>query len=102
MADTSSGDGHKWEYRFTVKQTERHMITELNELGREGWEVITVSYNKDMKGVWCWTAFMKRPFTGTAFAPAPVPGQDQSQESPPADGGPQGFDLSEGDFGFKE
>ncbi len=60
---------HKWEYMELTRKTEAYLINELNQLGEEGWELVGVFYHKEAKAIteaWCWTAFMKRPFTGLA------------------------------------
>lgn len=92
-----------WEYRFLSKQNEKHLLVELNEIGREGWELVSINYAKDLKGVWNWTAFAKRPYTG----PAPRPKAGESAAATPAASGEQtagveGFDLGDGDFALKD
>ena len=52
---------HQWEYAFVSKPLDYLLIGGLNELGRDGWETISISYNKDLKGNWAWTAFLKTP-----------------------------------------
>ena len=96
----------RWEYAFVSKPLDYLLIGDLNELGQEGWEVISISYDKDLKGNWSWTAFLKRPLSETG-EPRP-----RSSGSPTASAGVptsapgsavlQGFDLPEGDFDFKE
>ena len=109
MTESSASPATKWEYRLMVKQTDRQMLLELNQFGREGWEAITMSYDKDLKGVMQWTCWLKRPAvaaaevapataaTATAAAPATA-GQSTGEGPKPSDG----FDLSDGDFGLKD
>lgn len=112
----------KWEYCFFIKQTEMYLMMELHDAGKEGWELVSVSFNKDLKNVWNWTAFLKRPIgpwsdtshkradAGALRKPAvlaemPPEGAETPAEpdAKPEPGGPlQGFDLSDGDFEFKD
>jgi hypothetical protein len=93
----------KWEYRFSVKQTERHLIMDLNEAGREGWEAISISYNRDLKGVWMWNAWFKRPVGPWSNGPTGVASGATGADGQAAPQGPwKGFDLSDGDFDFKD
>jgi len=91
----------KWEYMVTTKQTERHMILELKQLGFHGWEALSITYNKDLKDCWCWTAWLKRPWTGLADTTGELSGE-QSQTGEAEKAPLSGFDLSEGDFEFKD
>jgi hypothetical protein len=99
----------RWEYAFISKPLDYLLIGDLNELGRDGWEVISISYDKDLKGNWAWTAFLKRPLTETGesyaqtsdLAVTSAPGQPLTT----AGGTPaslQGFELPDGDFDFRE
>jgi hypothetical protein len=96
----------KWEYRFFVKQTESYILTDLIEAGREGWELVSAVYRQDLKGIWCWTAFLKRPLLDgatSALRPAAAMAAGQASEQAPAEPKAwKGFDLSDGDFGFLE
>jgi len=97
----------KWEYKFSNKQTEKHMLLELSELGAEGWEAFSLSYNKDVKGIWCWTAWLRRPAGAAAHAPTAhvahaVEATPVAEAASAGGTSPAGFDLSDGDFDFKE
>jgi hypothetical protein len=95
----------RWEYLALTRKTEGYLLSEINLLGREGWELVSVLYYKDLKGVMCWTGFLKRPGSGQAPAPAEhgqkaaAPAPQGSVEGTPAQAG---FDLGEGDFNFAE
>jgi hypothetical protein len=60
----------KWEYLELTRKTETYLVNELNQLGEEGWELVSVTYRKDPKAAseaWSWTVFLKRPYTGIAL-----------------------------------
>ena len=100
----------RWEYAFISKPLDYLLIGDLNELGRDGWEVISVSYDKDLKGNWSWTAFLKRPLTETGesysqtsgLAVTSAPSKPASPTSGAAPTTLQGFELPDGDFDFRE
>ncbi len=100
MTDANASPVVQWQYTFVNKQTENYLLNELNNMGLGGWEVISINYAKDLKGIWVWTAWMKRPTVaaaaGDAAAKAAGVGAKEEKEAL------QGFDLAEGDFGFKE
>jgi len=53
-----------WEYATLSLKTQDYLVNELNEHGLSGWELVSVTYHRDIKGVgenWSWTAFLKRP-----------------------------------------
>ena len=57
----------KWEYLELSRKTENYLVIDLNDLGEAGWELVSVIYHKDLKGLgesWSWTAFLKRPYSG--------------------------------------
>jgi hypothetical protein len=56
----------QWEYIELTRKTESYLLNDLNDLGRAGWELVTVLYHRDIKmgESWSWTAFLKRPTTG--------------------------------------
>ncbi len=95
-----------WEYRSCSKQSETYLLQELNEAGKEGWELVAANFSKDLKGNWTWTAILKRPLEATARATAAAPAAKSSAApasavKPPAKADSQGFDLSGDEFGFK-
>ncbi len=99
----------KWEYCYLTRKTEGPLLAELNVLGQEGWEMITLIYYKDLKGAMEWTAFLKRPSTGEGpkpagqAAPAVFQPSDAPAKATPAPGaGLQGFDLSDEEFKMEE
>ena len=59
------GDRQKWEYRMFMRKTQDFFTNELNELGKSGWELVSVIYHKEVKSTgtfMAWSGFMKRPF----------------------------------------
>jgi len=99
----------RWEYVYVVKRTDSALDKEFNELGQNGWELVSVICGKDRKGELAWTAFMKRPATqqpGTTSAGEQVvraseqPSQKAEEAEPPAS--PKGFDLSGDEFAIRE
>lgn len=93
----------KWEYNCLTRKTEATLINELNQMGQEGWEVITVLYYKDIKSIMAWTAFVKRPSSGDAPKPAQAAmGGGLSAPAKKDVPSPEGFDLGEDDFKMEE
>ena len=60
--------GKKWEYMEITRKTEGYLINDLNDLGQEGWELVTVLFHKlsgsGMGSADAWVAILKRPFSG--------------------------------------
>jgi len=79
-------------------------MLELNQIGHQGWEAIALSYDKDAEGVMNWTCWLKRPAgvaaedTHAAVA-TPAAATHDTVAGPKQ---PDGFDLSDGDFGLKD
>ena len=63
--------GKKWQYMEITRKTEGFLINDLNDLGKEGWELVTVMFHKlaggGMASTDAWMAFLKRPFSGQAM-----------------------------------
>ena len=59
----------RWEYTELTRSTEAFLLHDLNELGQDGWELVTVNQFKDRKGELMWTAFAKRPCGKHEVAP---------------------------------
>jgi hypothetical protein len=97
-----------WEYQCIQRNSESYLLNELNDLGREGWELIGTQFHKNMKGVMVWTAFLKRPSAAARpkeAAAAAQPRGEEPQPEAPRDGEgykPKGFDLSDGEFELKD
>jgi len=91
----------KWEHFVLTRKSETYLTSELNVLGQEGWELVTVLYYKDLKGIMCWTAFLKRPSTGAA-PPPQVAAADHAAHapapSPPGEDAARGFNLDGDEF----
>jgi hypothetical protein len=94
----------KWEYCSLTKFSESSLINELNMLGQQGWELISMLHYKDLKGTICFTGIMKRPSTGPAPAPAGPALQAATAGTPTAKAtekpspATDGFDLGADDF----
>jgi hypothetical protein len=54
----------KWEYMELTRKTETYLLTELNDVGQQGWELVSVLHGADRKGEMSWTGFLKRPHFG--------------------------------------
>jgi hypothetical protein len=93
----------KWDYCALTKFTEGPFVSDLKDLGQEGWELVTAIHYQDMKGTNCWTGFLKRP----SAAPGPQaaePARAAQVVAQPVKATPTpapataGFDLSDDDF----
>ena len=78
----------RWEYLEITRKTEGYLVAELNELGKVGWELVSVSFHKMTKSglgdALAWTAFLKRPHAEHAKSPK-IDGQTAADESPGAE-----------------
>ena len=96
----------KWEFCISTRKTETALLADLNPMGQEGWELVSVEYYKDAKGTMSWTAFLKRPSSGQAAPPSapekasPVIVQPTAKPKD-ATPGSEGFDLGDGEFEFQ-
>ncbi len=99
----------RWEYQSITRRTEGYLADELNTLGQDGWELVSITHGKDLKGEVFWAAFVKRPLALQARAGAAqeraAAAQRQSPveaaKTEPAEAG-EGFDLSGEEFQIKE
>jgi hypothetical protein len=96
----------KWEHLAVSRKAEATLVEEMNVLGEEGWQLVSVYYFKDPKGVMTWIAFLKRPKTGQAVKPSAAAATetsatDEAAKSQAASGNPAGFDLSGDVFDIK-
>ena len=95
----------RWDYSFESRRTETSLLHTINDLGQQGWELVDALYYKDIKGIMCWGAFLKRPSVAQGAKPGedsvvaarPAP-SDQAKEKPAA---PEGFDLDGDEFQVK-
>ena len=101
MAVENAASLTQWQYQVVSKQTENYLLPDLNALGAGGWELVSASYNKDYKGIWGWTAWLKRPMAAAAIgdAAAIAVGAVPTASDKPA---LAGFEMPAGDFEFKE
>ncbi|NQU24855.1 MAG: hypothetical protein HQ567_26530 [Candidatus Nealsonbacteria bacterium] len=72
MSDSeATGNKKQWEYMEITRKTEGYLLNDLNDLGLEGWELVTVLYHKlassGMGSADAWVAILKRPFSGQAM-----------------------------------
>jgi hypothetical protein len=100
MTEANAGPVVQWQYTFVTKQTDSYLLYELTPMGLAGWELVSINFAKNVKGIWEWTAWLKRPVmaaeAGDAAAKAAGVGTQEQKQAL------QGFDLGDGDFGFKE
>ena len=100
----------QWEYHFVSKPLDYLLVGDLNELGKDGWEAFSISYNKDLKGNWSWTAFFKRPLAEggkaevvvrTATTAGGSPSAQTRQSAASAGQKAKAFEMPDGDFNFQ-
>ncbi len=97
----------KWEHVAILRKTEGVLVEEMNVLGEEGWQLVSVIHFKDPKGAMTWIAFLKRPKTGQAVkAPSAEAGaavaSSGAAKPEAASTEPAGFDLSGEVFEIKK
>ncbi len=96
----------KWEHIAVTRKTETVLVDEINQLGEEGWELVSTEYFKDPKGVMTWIAYLKRPKVAAATKPpaGATASAAGSPEAKPSAGTaePAGFDLSGEVFDIKK
>ncbi|NLS92296.1 MAG: hypothetical protein GXX96_08970 [Planctomycetaceae bacterium] len=99
----------RWEYMSISRKTDSYLAGELNILGQEGWELVTINYARGKKEEMFWTAFLKRPAVGAVVpgaahhAAAAAGAETSSDESRrvPAES-LQGFDVDGDTFEIHE
>ena len=99
----------RWEYMSISRKTNSYLAQELNALGQDGWELVTINYARGKKEEMFWTAFLKRPTVGH---PAPGTAQEAARHDLAAPtpeeakrdpaGSLQGFDLDGDTFTISE
>mgnify|MGYP001340289363 FL=1 len=77
----------RWEYVFVQRRSELALQDELNAMGQQGWELVTIEYYKDAKGIMGWIAFLKRP----SAAKAGTPGSGEHEVVAEKEGGTGGI-----------
>ncbi len=99
----------RWEYLTLVRRTDTYLADELNKLGQDGWELVSILYARDSKGELFWNSFLKRPATQQPRAASTQEkvAEAEAQPSPAAaEAEPRdaraGFDLSGDEFEIKE
>jgi hypothetical protein len=99
----------RWEYMTLTRRSDTYLTKDLNEVGQDGWELVSVGQAKDLKGELSWTAFLKRPAAAQTQATstreqAAEPSEQPSQKPEAVDAShpDRGFDLSGDEFEIKE
>jgi hypothetical protein len=98
----------RWEYLTITRRSDTYLCDELNQLGQSGWELVTVMYDKDPKGIMFWNSFLKRPAAqqtpvaqaAPAAETAPQPAEKPAEAESP--GAASGFDLEGDEFKIAE
>jgi hypothetical protein len=100
-----------WEYRELTRKSAEYMAKELNDIGQQGWELVTLLQGKDRKNEVAWIAFVKRPYVphgshppahvaagggaASSHGEAPAATAPQKTETAYAIGDDQEFELEE-------
>jgi hypothetical protein len=88
----------KWEHQAISRRTDAMLVEEMNELGDQGWQMVSAHYYQDPKGAMTWTAFLRRPKSPQAgrAAPAATAAESEGQTAKAEEAAAQspGFDLS--------
>ncbi len=58
-----------WEYQELTRKSAEYMARELNEIGQQGWELVSVQQGTNRKSEVAWIAFVKRPYVPHASPP---------------------------------
>ncbi len=56
----------KWEYKELTRKTSTFFANDLNEAGKEGWELVSVTHHEESSATgpyMAWTGLLKRPYT---------------------------------------
>ena len=72
----------RWEYRELTRKTVAYLLHELNDLGHQGWELISVLNAKNPKGEMVWTAILKRPYVPGVASPKAGPVEEATLHRP--------------------
>lgn len=95
----------RWEYWFEARRTEAALLSVINDLGQQGWELVNAVCYKDAKGIAAWGAYLKRPSAAPLVQPGqPTAAAAHSTPSAQADNKVdplQRFDLSGDEFQLK-
>jgi hypothetical protein len=55
-----------------TRRSEVTIVEEANLFGQKGWEMVAVLNYKDAKGIMAWSAFLKRPCSGSSSSSVEV------------------------------
>ena len=96
----------RWEYMSISRKTEAYLAGELNNLGQDGWELVTINYARGKKEEMFWTAFLKRPAAAHATPvidrEATQAHQEQEASAPRSFESLEGFDMDGETFTIHE
>lgn len=99
----------QWEYHCVSRTAESYLLSDLNEAGRDGWELVSTQQHKNLKGATVWTAFLKRPRVPSrgeearrAVEQEAAPGGSAPEASADVRAMPAGFELEDGEFKLQD
>jgi len=68
MSSDSTADAiTRFEYRLISRKTEEYLVDDLNQVGVDGWELVSITYHRDTKTsveTMLWTGVLKRAYHG--------------------------------------
>jgi hypothetical protein len=68
MSSDSAADAiTRFEYRLISRKTEEYLVDDLNQVGIDGWELVSITHHRDTKTTvetMLWTAVLKRAYQG--------------------------------------
>ena len=95
----------KWEHLALTRRSDTYLLEEVNREGQNGWELVSVLYYSDPKGIMAWTAFLKRPAVQQSSNSAAsrenkesYAGTTAPSDPPNTPTQPKGFDLDGSEF----
>ena len=100
----------RWEYLEMTRKTAAFLVKEMNGIGQQGWELVSVMQAKDRKGEMGWTAILKRPAVSHGAPPPeqkvavakPDSGLHEEPRIEPSAAAAAEFELEEAPLQFRE